>query len=212
MDGNIASGVGFFSVACNFLWTLSETEHAKINYLDNPETGIRSSSSAAYLHPILSGKEKRTNLKILVETRALRVNLGEEIVDGVTEKRAISVDLKFNDDSLKTMKANSEIILCAGAIDTPRLLLLSGIGPAHELEKLQPPIVIQHDLPGVGENLQDHPEAVIIWELNQPMPKTTATDNDVGIFIDRYEDGVADIMIHTTQEPYKLSFEPYTGL
>jgi choline dehydrogenase-like flavoprotein len=50
--------------------------------------------------------------------------------------------------------ANSEIILCAGAIDTPKLLLLSGVGPAKELATKNIPIV--HDLPGVGKNLQDH--------------------------------------------------------
>jgi choline dehydrogenase-like flavoprotein len=50
--------------------------------------------------------------------------------------------------------AKSEIILCAGAIDTPKLLLLSGVGPAKELATKN--IAIVHDLPGVGKNLQDH--------------------------------------------------------
>lgn len=47
-----------------------------------------------------------------------------------------------------------EVVLCAGSIDTPKLLLLSGIGPAHELSELN--IEIHHELPGVGRNLQDH--------------------------------------------------------
>jgi choline dehydrogenase-like flavoprotein len=50
--------------------------------------------------------------------------------------------------------ANREVILCAGAIDTPKLLLLSGIGPAEELARHN--IELCHDLPGVGKNLQDH--------------------------------------------------------
>ena len=60
------------------------------------------------------------------------------------------------------------MLLCAGAVDTPRLLMHSGIGPRGDLEALGIPVA--HDLPGVGENLLDHPESVIVWETDGPIP------------------------------------------
>ncbi|KAK6221644.1 hypothetical protein QIS74_04516 [Colletotrichum tabaci] len=101
-----------------------------------------------------------------------------------------------------------EIILCAGAIDTPRLMLLSGLGPKSQLEGLG--IDVVKDIPGVGENLQDHPEGIIMRELNRPVPPNQTTMNsDAGIFLRREptdaagSDGnVADLMMHCYQAPY----------
>lgn len=115
-----------------------------------------------------------------------------------------------------------ETILCAGAVDTPRLMLLSGIGPEQQLKDLSIPVV--HDLPGVGENLIDHPESIIMWELNAPVPPQTTMDSDAGIFLRReikdaatsntdpdlnpkkLPDGtIADIMMHCYQIPFCLN-------
>ncbi len=75
------------------------------------------------------------------------------------------------------------MLLCAGAIDTPRLLMLSGIGPADRLRDLG--IEVRADLPGVGENLLDHPESVMVWETREPLPPNSAMDSDAGLFLRR---------------------------
>jgi choline dehydrogenase-like flavoprotein len=64
------------------------------------------------------------------------------------------------------VRADREVILSAGAIGSPQLLLLSGIGPADQLRSLG--IDVRHELPGVGENLHDHPYVVCIWESSAP--------------------------------------------
>jgi choline dehydrogenase len=74
------------------------------------------------------------------------------------------------DDSLTTARAEQEVILCAGAIGSPRLLLLSGVGPQRDLKALGIPVVA--DLPGVGRNLQDHILlAGINYEVKGELPK-----------------------------------------
>ena len=144
----------------------------------------------AYLHPIISGKESRPNLTILVEAWVSKVNLS-------AEKSAESITLTLKDGKTFNLPAKEEIILCGGAIDTPKLLLHSGIGPKNDLESVG--IKCVHDLPGVGENLLDHAESIIIWELNAPMPPETTMHSDAGLFVDRDGDGVADLMFHTYQ-------------
>jgi choline dehydrogenase len=64
------------------------------------------------------------------------------------------------------IRAERDVILTAGAIGSPRLLMLSGVGPANHLMSLG--IAVAHDLPGVGQNLQDHMASDIVWELNGP--------------------------------------------
>jgi len=179
-EGGFGGGVGFFSVSYN------------------PEDGKRSSASVAYLHPIISGEEKRPNLTVLTEAWVSRLNLSKE-----PEKKAESVNITLKSGHSLTLAAKTEMLLCAGAIDTPRLLLLSGIGPKRQLEDLG--IEVQHDLPGVGENLLDHPESIMIWELKEAMPPETTMTSDGGIFLDRDGDGVADIMMHTYQIPFCIN-------
>lgn len=131
-----------------------------------PETGVRSSSSVAYLHPIFG---RRPNLHTLLETRATRLLLD-------ADRRATGVEVERADGSSATLGARREVILCCGAIDTPRLLLLSGIGPAAELQAAGVEVV--HDLPGVGRNLIDHPEGLLLWEAAAPIPDVGASDWD----------------------------------
>ncbi|KAL7268559.1 hypothetical protein RUND412_008814 [Rhizina undulata] len=176
--GKIESGVGFFSLAYEV------------------EDGVprRSSASVAYLHDVFAGKENKRGLTVLVNAW-----VGKLIVEG-REKNAKSLEITFSNGERRVLSAKKEVILCGGAIDTPRLFLLSGIGPSKQLEDLG--IDVVHDLPGVGENLLDHPETIIIWELNGPMPEETSMHSDAGIFIDRDGDGVADLMMHTYQIPF----------
>ena len=109
--------------------------------------------------------------------------------------RVAGVEVRRDDGSVERVLARREVVLCAGAIDTPRLLLLSGIGPADELRAAGVEVV--HDLPGVGRNLQDHPEALLIWETTRPIPPEGATDWDIAVIV-RTDSAAAapDVMMH----------------
>ncbi|KOG86408.1 oxidoreductase [Streptomyces varsoviensis] len=166
--------------------------HEGVGFFDlsyHPENNKRSSASVAYLHPFLD----RPNLHIMLETWAYKLEL-----DGT---RATGVHVRTKDGEEILVEAGTEVLVCAGAVDTPRLLMHSGIGPRKDLEALGIPVV--HDLPGVGENLLDHPESVIVWETNGPIPENSAMDSDAGLFIQR--DPAAngpDLMFHFYQIPF----------
>jgi choline dehydrogenase len=161
----------------------------------DPDTGSRSSSSVAYLHPHLD----RPNLTLLLETWAYRV-----LVDGRGDARGVAV--RGPDGTLREVRARHEVVLCAGAVDTPRLLLLSGIGPAADLRRLG--IEVVADLPGVGEHLLDHPESVIVWETTRPLPPMSAMDADAGLFVRRDPtDPRPDLMFHFYQVPFCVNTE-----
>ena len=135
----------------------------------DPDTGVRSSSSVAYLHPILG---TRGNLEVLTQTRVLRV-----VFDA--GRRATGVTVRRADGQVADIAARREVIVCCGAIDTPRLLMLSGIGPGQRLRELG--IEVVADLPGVGSNLCDHTEGLVVWEAARPIPPEGATDWDITI-------------------------------
>ena len=188
---NLHEGVGFFSVAYS------------------PDTGHRSSASVAYIHPILRGDEHRPNLSILTNAWVSRLN-----VDAKTST-ATGVNLTLQSGERMVLTAKKETILCAGAVDTPRLLLLSGLGPSSQLTPLGIPVA--KDIPGVGSNLLDHPETIMIWELNRPVPANQTTmDSDAGLFLHRgpatnpndpnHEKTEApDMMMHCYQIPFCLN-------
>jgi choline dehydrogenase len=137
--------------------------------------------------------DERPNLTILLETWAYKLRL-----DG---NRAEGVHVRTKDGEEILVKARNEVLLCAGAVDSPRLLMHSGIGPRADLEKLGIPVT--HDLPGVGENLLDHPESVIVWETNGPIPENSAMDSDAGLFVRRDpEQPHPDLMFHFYQIPF----------
>lgn len=111
----------------------------------------RSSCVSSYLKPV----ESRTNLTIKTNAEASRIL--------VENGRAIGVE--YNDgQSVRTVRANREVLLTSGAVGSPRLLLLSGIGPADHLQEVG--IEAVHDLPGVGENLHDHLDLFAIAECS----------------------------------------------
>ncbi len=119
----------------------------------NTRNGQRDSSNTAYLKPAL----KRKNLAILHRTRVDKI-----LFDEYKSANAIQVD---TDGVLKTIHARREIILSAGAVDSPRLLQLSGVGDRFLLEKKQIPLI--HHAPGVGRNLQDHLCASYYYRANR---------------------------------------------
>lgn len=116
--------------------------------------GLRCSTAVAYLNPI----KKRSNLTILTDSQVMRI-----VFEG---RRAVAVEYVRHGNK-QTIRANKEIILSAGALQSPQILQLSGIGPAALLREFNIPII--QDLPGVGENLQDHLQYRLIYELNQPI-------------------------------------------
>ncbi|TDG09968.1 choline dehydrogenase [Paraburkholderia guartelaensis] len=109
----------------------------------NTRDGKRDSSSVAYLHRA----GQRSNLKIEHHARATRVLFDE------AQKRAIGVEI-VQQGVKRTFQANREVIVAAGAVDSPKLLQLSGVGPRELLAKHG--IYMVHELPAVGQNLQDH--------------------------------------------------------
>jgi choline dehydrogenase len=120
----------------------------------NIRNGRRLSAARAYLHPVMS----RPNLD--VETRAFVTKI---LFDG---DRAVGVEYTHLRGSVKRAMAG-EVVLCGGAINSPQLLQLSGVGNADELRALGVDVV--QDLPGVGEHLQDHLEVYIQYACKQPV-------------------------------------------
>jgi len=114
------------------------------------KNGRRWSAADAFLRPAMG----RSNLTVLTRATVLGLELEGERATGVRYRRGRSAP--------KLAQASGELILAAGAIGSPQLLLLSGIGPGEELARLG--ITPRVELPGVGRNLQDHPYVVGIWE------------------------------------------------
>jgi choline dehydrogenase-like flavoprotein len=103
--------------------------------------GTRETTAKAFLRPALG----RANLSVLTDTQATRI-----VLDG---RRAVAVEARAAGNNL-TVKAHREIVLTAGAIQSPQLLMLSGIGDGEHLRTLG--VTVRHELPGVGRNLHDH--------------------------------------------------------
>jgi choline dehydrogenase len=121
----------------------------------NIHRGRRLSAARAYLHPIMG---QRRNLTVRTSTLVTALHL-----DG---RRVTGVEIERHGGGTETIRA-AEVILCGGAINTPQILLLAGVGPAAELEALGIPV--SADLPGVGRNLQDHLEVYIQHRCLQPV-------------------------------------------
>jgi len=110
------------------------------------KNGERWNAARAYLHPHLG---KRTNLQVVTGAHANRILFAGKRARGVEYRQGREI---------RTLGARREVIVSAGAFQSPQLLMLSGIGAAAELQRLGIPVI--HDLPGVGKNLQDHPDYV----------------------------------------------------
>ncbi|EPQ26079.1 uncharacterized protein PFL1_06287 [Pseudozyma flocculosa PF-1] len=182
--GGFQKAVGFFDIAYD------------------PYDGKRSSASVAYLHPIMPhGPNRRHNLHLFLETWATGLDF-----DKADASRIRGVDVVTKHGLKRTLTARREVILCAGAIDTPRLLLHSGIGPRGDLERLGLPCKL--DVPGVGLNLTDHPESIIMWETRDTPPETVMS-SDAGLFLrvlppnaEPFPHPGPDLMFHIYQVPF----------
>ena len=122
--------------------------------------GQRWSAAAAYLHPVMG----RRNLTVITGARTTRIV--------VKQGRAIAVDYARG-RTMARAEVAGEVLLSAGAVQSPQLLQLSGIGPADQLKHVG--IAPVHDLPGVGENLQDHLDVILNWSSRGLVTAYTAT-------------------------------------
>jgi len=116
--------------------------------------GVRWSTANAYLRPAMS----RPNLTVITHAMSRRI-----LLDG---KRAVGVEYDQGGQTHKVM-CNREVLVASGPIGSPHLLQRSGIGPAAVLKSAG--IEVRHDLPGVGENLQDHSEIYIQYACKEPV-------------------------------------------
>jgi choline dehydrogenase len=116
--------------------------------------GVRASAANAYLRPAM----KRANLRVLTRALTTRIAFDGRRTAGVHYRR---------DGREYFMRARREVVLCGGAINSPQLLKLSGVGPAAELKAFG--IEVVADRPGVGENLQDHLEFTVQVASKQPI-------------------------------------------
>jgi choline dehydrogenase len=128
-------------------------------YQVTARNGRRCSTAVAYLKPA----RKRPNLRVITGAHAERVLFAG--------KRTVGVNFRQGGE-LKTARATREVILCGGAVNSPQLLMLSGVGPAEHLQSLG--IDVAYDLPGVGQNLQDHFQARFVYKCKYPV-----TVNDI---------------------------------
>ena len=116
--------------------------------------GKRCSTSAAFLRPI----RHRRNLSVATECLVRRI-----VVEG---QRATGIEIA-DGARARTIRAEREVVLCAGTVNSPQLLMLSGIGPGDALKEHG--IEVIHELPGVGRNLQDHVDCVIAYACTKPI-------------------------------------------
>jgi choline dehydrogenase-like flavoprotein len=119
------------------------------------KNGERWSAAKGYLTPHIAPNLARPNLTVITSAHTTRI-----LLEG---KRAVGVEYRHGNET-KQLNASKEVLLCAGALQSPQILMLSGIGPAAELQKHG--IGVLHDLPGVGENLHDHIDVVQV--VNAP--------------------------------------------
>ena len=150
-----------------------------------PDTNLRSSTSVHYLHGPMA---ERANLTVLLHELADSI-----IFDG---ERAVGVRTVAPDGTEREHRATREVIVCAGAIATPALLQRSGIGPQEVLAEAG--VTVRVASPGVGENLMDHAEGLIVWETDRDIPSTCATGWDAGaaLRVDDSSPARPDVLMH----------------
>ncbi len=137
-----------------------EIEGIGVNQVTQKD-GRRWSAASAYLKPAL----RRSNLEVVTNALAHRVVFEGRRATGVEYVEGLAVR--------KVARARREVILAGGAVNSPHLLLLSGVGPAEHLKRFGIGVVL--DLPGVGENLQDHLATAVQYLMKQPISMLNAS-------------------------------------
>lgn len=155
------------------------TQYGAGHFQYTVKDGRRMSSARAFLHP---ARKSRSNLDVYANTLVSRIV--------VKHGRAVGIEFVGEDKRATTVRATREVIVSSGAFNSPKLLLLSGIGPADELKQAGVPVV--HDLPGVGKGLQDHLDAAAIWHAS-----TKLTYDDAARFPYRYIHGARYLLFRS---------------
>jgi len=127
--------------------------------------GMRCSSASGFLRPA----KRRANLKIITHAHVRKIRIEKNQARGVVFDHG---------GAEKYASANAEVILSAGAIGSPQILKLSGIGPGEELKKLG--LNVEHGLAGVGENLQDHLQIRLVYKINRAICVNDEVNNLLG--------------------------------
>jgi choline dehydrogenase len=153
--------------------------------------GVRANAARSFLHPVMH----RPNLRVLTHAHVRKIR--------IENKRATGVEY-WHEDKLLFAAASGEVILSAGAIGSPQILQLSGVGPGGLLR--QHGIEVLHELPGVGENMQDHWQVRVTYKV-----KNTVTLNEwVNSPLRRYAMGAYYLLTHrgpmSVQPPQLCAF------
>jgi len=186
-----AAEVGLPTVRFNEGVTI--TEGAGFFQINADEDNLRMSSSHSYLHPIMG---RRRNLSVRIGAWVKRV---------VFDAGNKATGVQYLDSGAATIvPARREVILSAGAIETPKLLMLSGIGPAEHLRDVGIDVLV--DSPGVGTNLDDHVEGLVMWEASRPMVTRSTQWWEIGLFA-RTQPGLdrPDLMMHYGSVPFDMN-------
>ena len=137
----------------------AENQNCASTYQMSASHGVRSSTSEAYVQPSL----ERPNFALKIHAHVRRIV--------IENSRATGVEYEQNGDVV-TANANREVILSAGTIGSPQILMLSGVGPADHLREHD--IEVRHDLPGVGKNLHDHLFVPLVYRAATSLHRGTA--------------------------------------
>lgn len=205
----------------------AELEGAGV-YETNIKNGQRSSSNIAYLKPAL----KRANLTLWRVSQVEKIVLNEKAA--LDEANRATGVLVRHEGELVEVKAHKEVILCAGAVDSPKLLQLSGIGDKEELEAKHV-VTVQH-LPGVGKNLQDHlcvsyfyrakvktlnDEFLSYWSqakaglqyvINRTGPLSMSVNQAGGFFKGNEQEAEPNIQLYFNPMSYQIPVDPNASL
>jgi choline dehydrogenase len=136
----------------------------------NQRRGVRWSGTRAYLRPVLH----RPNLTVITHAHVQRLRLATR--DG--RIRATGLDVRIGAGANRNIQARREIILAAGAIGSPQLLQLSGVGPGGLLQRFGIPVI--RELPGVGENLHDHLQIRMIYKVHNTVTLNQRANSRLG--------------------------------
>ncbi|GAA2319454.1 GMC family oxidoreductase [Streptomyces violaceusniger] len=160
--------------------------------------GRRQSTAVAYLDPAMD----RPNLTVRTEARAHRL-----LFEGT---RCVGVEYAGSGGAARRVRAAREVVVCAGSVDSPKLLMLSGIGPSGHLRDVGVPVLV--DAPEVGANLQDHPLVGLVHEAGTPLPPPPPTTAEAALFT-RTDPGLPGpdlevFLFHIPFHPRLLPFPP----
>lgn len=178
-------------VACGYPSTedLNGADQYGVGWWDvNIVDGSRLSTADAYLRPHLA----RPNLTVISDALVHRLRVEDDRCEGV---------VYGHHGQSQFVSADREVILCAGTIGSPQLLMLSGVGPADHLRALGIPVVA--DLPGVGTNLHDHIMSNVVYAVDELLPASVNNHSELTALL-RTEDCIPnpDIQIQAHLIPY----------